>query len=149
VPLKNFTTIGTRVHKSLGEPRFYALLAGVCALMAVLFVTLGLYGVISYSVSRRTAEIGVRMALGAPRQSILRDVLWRGLRLAAMGVAIGLAISLAASRVLTNLLFEIKPNDPATLSAVAGLVLIVTLLASYMPARRASRVDPMVALRHE
>jgi putative ABC transport system permease protein len=149
VPLKNFTTIGARIHKSLGEPRFYALLAGSCGLMAVLFVTLGLYGVVSYSVSRRTAEIGVRMALGAPSQKILSGVLWQGLWMAALGVAIGLPVSLAASRVLKNLLFEVKPNDPATLGLAAGLVLMVTLAASYIPARRASRVDPMVALRHE
>jgi predicted permease len=149
VPLKNFTTIEARIHKTLGEPRFYALLAGACALMAVLFVTLGLYGVVSYWVSRRTAEVGVRMALGAPKQRILRGVLWQGLRMALVGVASGLALSLAVSRFLANLLFEVKPNDPATLALAAGLVLAVTLVASYIPARRASRVEPMVALRHE
>jgi putative ABC transport system permease protein len=149
VPLKSFTTIKARIHKSLGEPRFYALLAGSCGLMAVLFVTLGLYGVVSYSVSRRTAEIGLRMALGAPKPKILRGVLWQGLWMAGIGVAIGLPLSLAASRVLTNLLFQVKPNDPATLGMAAGLVVMVTLAASYIPARRASRVDPMVALRHE
>jgi putative ABC transport system permease protein len=149
VPVKNFTTISARVHKTLDEPRFYALIAGACGLMAVLFVTLGLYGVVSYSVARRTAEIGIRMALGAPKQSILRDVLWQGLRMAGLGVAIGLALSLTAGPVLANLLFEIKPNDPATLAMAAGVVLAVTLAASYIPARRASRVDPMVALRYE
>ena len=149
VPLKNFTTIGARIERTLGSQRFYALLAGACALMAVLFVTLGLYGVVSYWVSRRTPEVGVRMALGAPRRSILRGVLWHGLRMALLGVALGLALSLAASRILTNLLFEVEPNDPATLGLAAGLVLAVTLAASYIPAWRASRVDPMVALRHE
>jgi predicted permease len=149
VPLTHFTTIGARIHQTLDEPRFYTVMAGAFALMAVLFVTLGLYGVVSYSVARRTSEIGIRMALGAPRNAILRGVLWQGLRMAAFGVAIGLALSLATTRILTKLLFEIKPNDPATLAVAAGLVLAVTLAASYIPARRASRVDPMVALRYE
>jgi predicted permease len=149
VPLKNFATIGARVYKTLDEPRFYVVMAGACGSMAVLFITMGLYGVVSYSVSRRTAEIGVRMALGAPRRSILGGVLWQGLWMAAAGVVIGLGLALAVSRVLTSLLFEVKPRDPATLGLAAGLVLVVTLAASYLPARRASRVDPMVALRHE
>jgi len=147
--LKNFTTISERIHKTLDEPRFYTLMAGACALMAVLFVTLGLYGVVSYSVARRTSEIGIRMALGAPRGRILKGVLWQGLQMAAIGIPIGLALSLATTRILTTLLFEIKPNDPVTLAVAALLVLIVTLAASYIPARRASRVDPMIALRYE
>jgi putative ABC transport system permease protein len=114
-----------------------------------LFVTLGLYGVISFSVSRRTSEIGIRMALGAPQSAILRGVLWQGLQMAAIGVVIGLGLSLATTRILTKLLFEIKPNDPVTLACAAALVLMVTLAASYIPARRATRVDPLVALRYE
>ncbi len=145
----NFTTIAERVTKSLDTPRFYALLAGACGVMAVLFVTSGLYGVVSFSVARRTREIGVRMALGAPRRSILGEVLGQGLAMAAAGVGIGLGLSLAASRVLANLLFHLKPTDAGTLTATAALVAGVTLLASYVPARRASRVDPMVALREE
>jgi predicted permease len=149
VALNHFTTINARLYNTLEEPRFYTVMAGTCALMAVLFVTLGLYGVISFSVSRRTSEIGIRMALGAPRGAILRGVLWQGLQMAALGVIIGLALSLAATRVLTKLLYEIKPNDPLTLVCAAALVLIVTLGASYIPARRATRVDPLVALRYE
>jgi predicted permease len=149
VALNHFTTIKAHLYKTLDEPRFYTVMAGTCALMAVLFVTLGLYGVISFSVSRRTSEIGIRMALGAPRGAILRGVLWQGLQMAALGVIIGLALSLAATRVLTKLLYEIKPNDPLTLVCAAALVLIVTLGASYIPARRATRVDPLVALRYE
>ena len=149
VALNHFTTIKARLYKTLDEPRFYTVMAGTCALMAVLFVTLGLYGVISFSVSRRTSEIGIRMALGAPHGAILRGVLWQGLQMAAVGVAIGLALSLAATRILTKLLFEIKPHDPLTLAAAVALVLIVTLAASYIPARRATRVDPLVALRYE
>jgi putative ABC transport system permease protein len=149
VALNHFTTIQARLYKTLDEPRFYTVMAGTCALMAVLFVTLGLYGVISFSVSRRTSEIGIRMALGAPHGAITRGVLWQGLQMAAIGVAVGLALSLATTRILTKLLYEIKPNDPLTLAAAAALVLIVTLAASYIPARRATRVDPLVALRYE
>jgi putative ABC transport system permease protein len=149
VALNHFTTIKARIYKTLDEPRFYTVMAGTCALMAVLFVTLGLYGVISFSVSRRTSEIGIRMALGAPRGAILCGVLWQGLQMAAIGVAIGLALSLATTRILAKLLYEIKPDDPLTLAAAAALVLIVTLAASYIPARRATRVDPLVALRFE
>jgi predicted permease len=149
VALNHFTTIKARLYSTLDEPRFYTVMAGTCALMAVLFVTLGLYGVISFSVARRTSEIGIRMALGAPRSAILRGVLWQGLQMAVIGVVIGLALSLAATRILTKLLFEIKPNDPLTLVCAAALVLIVTLAASYIPARRATRVDPLIALRYE
>ncbi len=149
VPLKHFATIKERLYKTLDEPRFYSVMAGACASMAILFVTLGLYGVVSFSVSRRTPEIGIRMALGAPRGAILRGVLCQGLLMASLGIAIGLALSFATTKILTKLLYEIKPNDPATLAASAGLVLVVTLAATYIPARRASRVDPIIALRYE
>jgi predicted permease len=149
VPLTNFQTIDSRIHKTLDEPRFYTVMAGACALMATLFVTLGLYGVVAYSVSRRTAEIGIRMALGARSQGILRMVLLQGLQLAAFGVAIGVALSLAASRVLASFLFQVKPSDPVVLCSAAVLVVMVTSLASYFPARRASNVDPMIAQRHQ
>jgi putative ABC transport system permease protein len=149
VPLTNFQTIDERIHKTLDEPRFYTLMAGACALMAILFVTLGLYGVVAYSVSRRTAEIGIRMALGARRSGILQMVLAQGVQLAAIGVVVGIALSLAASRILTSFLYQVKPSDPAVLAAASALVIVVTLLASYFPARRASNVDPIVALRHQ
>ena len=149
IPLTEFQTLDERIHQSLSEPRFYTFMAAACAMMAVLFVTLGLYGVIAYSVSRRTPEIGIRMALGAQRTEILRMVLLQGLGLAGLGTAIGLVISVFVSRIFTSLLFEIKPNDPATFVFAAALVICVTLLASYFPARRASRVDPIIALRYE
>ena len=149
IPIKNLTTIDARLRKTLDAPRFYTAIAAACALMAVLFVTLGLYGVISYGVSRRTAEIGIRMALGAPRGEILGGVIRQGLQMAAAGVLLGIAFSLAATRLLASLLFEIKPIDPWTLTFAAILVGVVTVAASYIPARRASLVHPMVALRHE
>jgi predicted lysophospholipase L1 biosynthesis ABC-type transport system permease subunit len=149
VALKNLTTIDTRLSKTLDFPRFYAVIAVACALMAILFVSLGLYGVISYTVASRTSEIGIRMALGAARKEVLWNVLWQGLKLSAIGVALGMGLSVASTRLLRTLLFEVKPIDPVTLGLAAALVVIVTLIASYFPARRASLVDPMIALRCE
>jgi predicted permease len=149
VPLTNFQTIDERIHESLGEPRFYMLMAAGCALLAVLFVTFGLYGLVSYSVSRRTPELGIRMALGAQRESILAIVLRQGVRMSVAGVALGLVLAVAFTRVLESLLFQVKPLDPITFSAAGVLVVLVTLAASYVPARRASRIDPIAALRYE
>jgi putative ABC transport system permease protein len=149
VPLRSLTTLDTRLRRTLDAPRFYTILAAGCALMAVLFVTIGLYGVISYAVSRRTAEFGIRMALGARGEQILWGVLWQGLQMAAIGVTLGVALSLAATRLLATFLFEVKPIDPPTLALAAAMVVVVTLAASYLPARRAGLVHPMTSLRHE
>ncbi|HLW77265.1 MAG TPA: FtsX-like permease family protein, partial [Bryobacteraceae bacterium] len=149
IPLRAVSSIQTRLRATLDTPRFYTVMAVACAFMAILFVTLGLYGVISYAVSRRTSEVGIRMALGASRENILRGVIRQGLAIASLGLVFGLALALASTRLLRTLLFEIKPVDPATLSLAAALVVLVTLAASYFPARRASRVEPMTALRHE
>ena len=110
---------------------------------------IGIYGVISYSVVQRTHEIGVRMALGAAPGDVMRLILGQGAMLAMVGIVFGLAGALALTRFLRSLLFEIKPNDPTTFMGVAILLMIVALLACYIPARRAMRVDPMVALRYE
>jgi putative ABC transport system permease protein len=149
VPVTNFQTVDERLSEALREPRFYTVMAAVCAGMAVLFVTLGLYGLISYSVSRRIAELGIRMAVGAQRAAILRMVLLHGLRLAIGGAAIGVGLAVLCSRALRSLLFQVQPLDPATFSLAAAVVVSVTLAASYVPARRASRVDPITALRCE
>jgi putative ABC transport system permease protein len=149
VPLTDFQTLDTRLGESLREPRFYTLMAAACALMAVLFVTFGLYGLVSYSVSRRTSELGIRMAVGAECGTILRMVLLQGLRMGLLGVAAGLGLAVLISRALASLLFQVQPLDPLTLSASAGMVVVVTLAASYVPARRASRVNPLSALRYE
>jgi predicted permease len=149
VPLTDFQTIENRVYESLEEPRFYTMMAATCAFMAVLFVSLGLYGIVSFSVSRRTPEFGIRLAVGAQQSTIFRMVLAQGLRMAAAGVTLGLLLSLLFTRVLTALLFQVRPMDPLTLGAAAGIVVMVTLLASYIPAYRASRVSPIVALRYE
>ena len=149
VPLSDFQLLNDRIHESLREPRFYTLLAIACALMAVCFVSFGLYGLVSYAVSRRTAELGIRMALGANRGSILSMVLLQGLRLSGLGVAVGLLLAVAGTRALRSQLFEVQPTDPATLAVASAIVVMVTLVASYAPAYRASRLNPLTALRHE
>ena len=149
VPLTDFQTIDRRLSESLREPRFYTLLAATCAGMAVLFVTFGLYGLVSYSVSRRTTELGIRMAVGAQRGAIVRLVLGQGLRMAAAGVLLGFVLALALTRTLESLLFGVEPVDLPTFAAAAAVVILVTLAASYAPARRACRVNPISVLRHE
>jgi ABC-type antimicrobial peptide transport system permease subunit len=117
--------------------------------MALLFVTFGLYGLVSYSVSRRTPELGIRMAMGAASGTIHRMVLLQGLRMAALGVAAGAMLAVVLSRALASQLFQVSPIDPLTLSAAAAVVVTVTLAACYTPARRASRVNPITVLRYE
>jgi putative ABC transport system permease protein len=119
------------------------------ALTALLLTGLGIYGVISYIVSERTHEIGIRLALGAEKRNILQMVLRQGLGLALAGAAVGLAGALIVSHLLTGLLYGVKPTDPATFGAVAVILMSVALIACYVPARRAMRVDPIVALRCE
>jgi len=109
----------------------------------------GLYGTVSYNVARRTGEIGIRMALGAQRRRVVWMILGEVLVLAALGLAIGIATALGASKFVASLLYGMKPNDPTALAAAVSILLCAALLASYMPARKASRIDPMIALRHE
>jgi putative ABC transport system permease protein len=149
VPVTDFQRLDDRIHESLREPRFYTLMAVACASMAVLFVTFGLYGLVSYSVSRRTAELGIRMAVGAQRTTILGMVVMQGLRMSVAGVVLGLGLAIALGRAMTSLLFQVPPADTLTLLASAGVVVFVTLLACYAPARRASLVNPVTALRTE
>jgi putative ABC transport system permease protein len=149
VPLTDFQRVDERIHESLREPRFYTVLAATCALMAVFFVSFGLYGLVSYSVSRRTFELGIRMAVGANRRAILGMVLMQGLKLSVIGVLAGLLIALVSARALRAQLFQVQPMDPLTLTLAATVVIAVTLVASYAPAYRASRVSPLTALRHE
>jgi putative ABC transport system permease protein len=125
------------------------LLLGAFAVLGLILASVGIYGVVSYSVSQRTHEIGVRMALGAERRDLLKLVLGQVLGSALIGAGIGMAASLAITRLLQTMLFGVKPTDPATFFLVGLLIVGVALLASYVPARRAIKVDPIVALRYE
>jgi putative ABC transport system permease protein len=149
VPIRRINNAAEVVARSITEPRLYTFLLGTFALLAVALAAIGLYGLISYAVSQRSHEIGIRVALGASRADIFRLVLAQGVALAAVGSVIGLACGLAATRTLVGLIEGVRPNDPITLIVVTGVLLGVALLASYLPARRAARVDPAVALRAE
>ena len=149
VPMTDFQRLDHRFRESLREPRFYTVMAAVSAAMAVLFVTFGLYGLVSYSVGRRTAELGIRMAIGAQRSAIVRLVLGQGVKMAVIGVALGLGAALLVAPVLESLLFGVRPLDAPTFAAAAAVVIAVTLAACVAPARRASRVSPIAALRHD
>jgi len=142
-------TMEQLVADSYAPRSFQTWLFGLFAALALVIATVGIYGVISYAVSRRTHEIGIRMALGAQAGDVLRTLVSQGMRLALAGVALGLAAALALTRVLKNLLFQVNATDPATFALIALMMVVVALIASYLPARRATKVDPMVALRHE
>jgi putative ABC transport system permease protein len=147
--LSNVETMDTIFSDSVARPRFQLVLLVVFASIAVLLATIGVYGVVSYSVSQRTQEIGIRMALGARSGDVSGLVLREGLLLGGLGVIVGSAAAVASTRVLRSLLFEVTPTDPLTLGAVACLLLAVALAASLWPARRAAKVDPTIALRYE
>jgi putative ABC transport system permease protein len=148
-PVKSVATMQDRVRVNMAQPLFETRLLTAFSLMALLLAAIGTYGVVAYSVAARTREIGIRMALGAASGDVMREVLRRTVTLAAAGVALGAAGAFAATRVLTKLLFEVKPADPATFLAVALLLAAVAVVAAWIPAKRATRVDPVAALRYE
>jgi len=137
------------VAKNLSARRFALEILGIFATVAFLLACIGIYGVVAYTLSQRTGEIGLRMALGAQRSDILRIVLGEGALIVVAGVGAGLFGSVMLTRFLQTMLFEIKPTDPITFTALTILLAGVALMASFIPARRASRIDPLVALRHE
>jgi putative ABC transport system permease protein len=147
--VSQINTMSDMVSASLAPRRFVVTLLGVFAGMALLMAVLGLYGVISYSVAQRTQEIGIRLALGAQRAEILAMVIGQGMWLAGIGAGIGLAASLAISRLLSNQLFHVSPFDPVIFTATALVLIGAALAACYIPARRATRVNPIEALRWE
>lgn len=149
LPVFGAQTLNDIVSASLSQRRFSMELVALFALTALLLAALGIYGVISYLISERTREIGIRLALGAGRKNILQMILGQGLRLAVIGAAVGLGCALIVSHLMANLLYGIRPTDPLTFAAVALIFMGVALLACYLPGRRAMKVDPMVALRCE
>jgi putative ABC transport system permease protein len=148
-PVNQVVPINERLSNSVADRRFQMFLLAIFATVALIIASVGIYGVNSYAVSRRTHEIGVRMALGAQRSDVLRMVIWWGIRLTLVGVTLGLAAALALTRVMKNLLFNVSATDPATFALITLLLVGVALIASYIPARRATKVDPLQALRHE
>jgi putative ABC transport system permease protein len=148
-PVSDIATMDSVVSKSVTQPRLHFLVFGLFAGLALLLASIGLYGLIAYSVAQRVREFGIRTALGAAPRSILALVLREGAILIALGIALGLAGSLASARLLQGLLFATSPHDPAIYFGAPLILAAVTLLACLLPARRATRVDPIIALRSE
>ena len=148
-PLSNLQTLNQLLSTSIAQRRFSLWLLGVFAVVALVLAAIGVYGVLSYAVTQRTHEIGIRMALGAARRDVLKLIVRHGMFLTLLGVALGLAASFALTRWMTTLLFSVSPTDPLTFAVIALLLALVALLACWLPARRATKVNPMVALRCE
>jgi putative ABC transport system permease protein len=148
-PVTNIRTLDQIVSDSIAQPRLNMLLMGLFGGLALILAAVGIYGLLSYAVTERTREIGTRMALGAQVPDVLRLVLKQGMTLALIGEVIGLVGAFALTRVIRGLLFGVAPTDAMTFIAVAAVLTSVALLACYFPARRAAKVDPLVALRHQ
>jgi putative ABC transport system permease protein len=149
VPIARVRTMDELMTASVAPPRFRTVLVTAFALVGLLLAAIGIYGVMAYAVAERTHELGVRIALGADRASVLRLVLGEAIALAAIGITIGLAGAFAATRLIQSLLFGITSTDAITFTGISALLAVTALVASYVPARRAMRVDPMIALRYE
>jgi putative ABC transport system permease protein len=149
LPVSNVQTVEQAAADSLGQERLIAQIMGFFAFVALALAAVGLYGLISYSVTQRTREIGLRMALGADAGRVLSATIRQALTLALSGMVIGVLVALAASRVMANLLYDISPVDPLTYVGVSLVLVIVAVVAGLIPALRATRVDPATALRHE
>jgi ABC-type antimicrobial peptide transport system permease subunit len=149
LPILEVRTIAEQLDQSMGQETLISELSSFFSLLALSLACIGLYGVMTYTVMRRTSEIGIRLALGASMARVLWMVLRESLLLLATGVALGIPLTLAAGRLVQSQLFGLRSYDPATLAAAVLVIGAVTMLAAYLPARRAARVDPMIALRYE
>jgi ABC-type antimicrobial peptide transport system permease subunit len=149
LPIANVRTLASQVDASITFPKVVAELSAFFGIVAAFLACIGIYGLTSYAVSRRTHEIGIRMALGAQRTDVLRMVMRETILLAMAGLGIGIPAALASARLVASILYGLKPDDPATLVAAVLFLFSVAVFAGFIPARRASKVDPMVALRHE
>ena len=148
-PISNIRTMKQMMSMTVDRQRFTFVLMTIFAALGVLLAAVGIYGVISYIVAQRTHEVGIRMALGATPRDVLRMVLGEGVKMTLVGVAIGLLAVFGVTRLMANMLFGVSPHDPLTLVGVASLLILVAVAACYIPAHRATKVDPIVALRHE
>jgi putative ABC transport system permease protein len=149
VPTYSLKTVVQYLNGTIAVPRFNTFLLAIFAALAMILTAVGLYGVVSYTVAQRTHEIGIRMALGAQPGDMLRSVVGQGIGLAVFGVGLGLIASFGLTRFLSSLLFGVSSTDPLSYAVVVAVLFTVVLLACYIPARRAMRVDPMIALRYE
>jgi ABC-type antimicrobial peptide transport system permease subunit len=149
LPVSNATTQAEAVEGRLAQEKLFARAYALFGLLALALASIGLFGLMSYSVARRTAEIGIRMALGARRSDVVSMVLRESMTMVGVGIGVGVAAAIAGSRLVATLLFGLAPTDPLTIAAAVVLMVAVSLMAGYLPARRAARVDPMVALRYE
>lgn len=144
-----FTTMEAMLAENVAAPRFRTVLFAAFGGLAVCLAMVGVYGVVAYAVGQRSNEIGLRIALGASTGGVVRLVLWQGLALASIGLGLGLAASIAGTRLLQSMLFQVQPNDPWVYIAVSVMIGVVTLVAGYVPASRAAKIDPVAALRQE
>jgi putative ABC transport system permease protein len=149
LPLSNMRTMEQILSESILRPRFNMLLITIFAVVAMVLASVGIYGVISYSVSQRTHEIGVRIALGAQPRDIFKMVVGQGMKLALAGVGVGLVFAFVSTRVMVSLLYGVQATDPLTFVAIPAALTAVVIMSSYIPARRATKVDPMISLRYE
>jgi putative ABC transport system permease protein len=149
LPISNVKTMERRLGDAMARPRFSAVLLGLFAALALLLAAIGIYGVLSYAVQLRAHEIGVRMALGASAADVLKLVVGRGLALALTGMALGMAGAFGLTRLISGLLYGVTATDPLIFAATPALLSVVAVLACYIPARRATKVDPLIALRYE